>query len=178
MHLEAPTARPAACRRIADNEEIPRARVRLLIEGGVQVRVRPPRKREQLLTNGFVNQILRLLGQVLYLRGGANARVCDARLGGHGAGQGCAQRSSDTMGAGLPARLVSAGSLRDRSCECVGGGFGQWTMLRMREARASARRLRRLTPGLLPAADGRLRTSQWWFRCAWRRLGWKPFRPP
>ena len=75
MHLEAPTARPAARRRITDNEEVPRARVRLLIERGVQVRVRPPRKRKQLLANGFVNQILRLLGQVLYLRDGTNARV-------------------------------------------------------------------------------------------------------
>lgn len=66
VHFEAAATGARARRRVAHNEEVARPGIRLLVEGRVEVRVLPTGKGEQLLTNSFVHQILRLLGEVLH----------------------------------------------------------------------------------------------------------------
>lgn len=52
-------ARPLRARAVADDKEVAGARVRLLVKSGVEVRVVPARKGEQLLADGAVHELLR-----------------------------------------------------------------------------------------------------------------------
>eukprot|EP00964_Phaeocystis_antarctica_P113822 scaffold77814_cov67-Phaeocystis_antarctica.AAC.15 len=66
VQLEAAPSGSLRARAVAHDEEVAGARVRLLVEGSVEVRVVPPREGQQLLADRAVHQVLRLLAQLLH----------------------------------------------------------------------------------------------------------------
>lgn len=106
MHLEAAATWSLRAGRVAHDEEIARPRVRLLIEGSVELRVVTSGKREQLLPDGAMNRILRAWSG--RMEGSTQSHQLDRSY----------KRSSPVilLKGFAPGRLVLVNSLRDRSC--------------------------------------------------------------